>query len=109
MTMGIVAFTSLVTGKQVHSWYSDGISLEESRKIRDFILAHKSHEVLDKGATDTELVSVAETYLTSLYALFRKLAVKIDEEYIITKASWDSANKKLLPGSNFLDCHTCAL
>jgi hypothetical protein len=95
---GIGFLSALGAGKQAESWFAPDLSAEESRKLRDFVVSTKGHEVQDRSPTDSELYGIAETYLDSLFRLFRKLAVDTDHGLLITKASWDQANRSLLPG-----------
>jgi hypothetical protein len=88
-------------GKQAETFFAKDLSAEDSRKLRDFIVWTKGHEVHDRSPTDSELNGIAETYLDSLFRLFRRLAAETDQGLLITKASWDQANKSLLPGSLF--------
>ena len=97
--IGFASIAGLIIGNRTHSLYSGDLSTEESRRLRDFIVTHKSHEVLDQNATEYELFGIAEAYLSSLFALFRKIAVKMGDDYFITKTSWESSNQALIPGS----------
>jgi hypothetical protein len=95
---GVGLLTVIGAGKQAEAWFGPDLSAEDSRKLRNFVVSTKGHEVQDRSPTDSELYGIAETYLDSLFRLFQKLAINTDHGLLITKASWDQANKSLLPG-----------